>query len=73
MITGARARKIVTKTIGSTFCNKDWIKVDASKMGRKKANLADNAPSEVRRRKDEVGKIQKIINTLAASRGVKFF
>lgn len=66
MITGARAKKIVTNTIGRTFCSKDWINGDASRMGFKKENLSDRAPSEVRSKKDDVGKIQKMIRALTA-------
>lgn len=64
MIKGAKARKIVTKTIGSTFCSSDWINGDASRMGCKNLNLLDKAAREVKSRKDEVGKIQKMMRTL---------
>ena len=63
-MTGASAKKMVTKTMGNTFWSNDWIKGDASTMGFKNVNFSDNASSDVNSKKDDVGKIQKMINVL---------
>lgn len=64
MMTGASAKKMDTKTIGRTFCRRDWIKGDVSTIGFRKVNRSESSPSDVRNKNEEIGKIQNTMNTL---------
>lgn len=67
MMTGARAKKMVTKTIGRTFWMSDWIKGDESKMGFKNLNVSDSCFKDVSSKNEDVGKIQNTIIVLFES------
>lgn len=55
---------MVTNTMGNTFWSSDWIKGDAARIGLRNVNREERAPSDVKSKNDDVGKIQKTIKTL---------